>query len=242
MRHSLLSADCETVISRLEMWLDCPVVGVYIPLLLMTDCDTLNCLVTFSWILPSCSTDCDTLICLATFSWILPFCSRDCDVLDSCLDTFSWVLSFCSTHCDTLKCLATFSWMLPSCSTHCDTLKCLATFSWILPFCSTHCDTLKCLATFSWMLPFCSNPMALHLSFSVKHCMTAFEGWNSFNVGLRMSCSLKQKSCEHCSNRLSRGWQLTAVVSVIETLWADPWPFCAEVSSIWLTEYCLVWG
>ena len=81
----------------------------------------------------------------------------------------------------------------------------------------TDCDTLNCLATLSWILPFCSIPMGFHLVFFVKNCMTSLEDRNSINVGQWSSRILKEKSCEYF-NRVLRGWRLTVVVPVDETL------------------------
>ena len=88
----------------------------------------------------------------------------------------------------------------------------------------TDCCTLHCLAMFSRILPFFSIPMALHLPVSVKCCMAAFEDKNCISVGLWISRGLKEKSCEHCSNYVLRGWQLTAAVLVTETVNFVRWP------------------
>ena len=74
----------------------------------------------------------------------------------------------------------------------------------------TECDTLNGLATFRWILRFCSIPVSLQLSH--------FGRQKLLNEGLWTSRGLKQKSYEHCSDRVLRGWQVTGVVSIIGTL------------------------
>ena len=99
--------------------------------------------------------------------------------------------------------------------------------------CQTNCATLNYITKVSGILSFCSIPMALHLSFSVKRCITALEDRNSINVGLWISRGLKQMSCEHYSNRLTR-----LAINSCRTLFWDVEHFMSWPS----TTSCWIWG